>query len=236
MLFRNHSAVCWTPYTGGGAGRAPGRSSGIGAALAWQRALWFWRRCSAPLGRKFNCHEAAVDGRLVAESRQCRFQFARRNPDTRRGQRTRYLLKLSGHLDRPLLAESRHSRFQIARRKPVIHRSPERKIWTAPPTAAHGRVEAKQVSNCSPQTGHPAESTEKNLDGTANGRSWPSRAKVGFNLLAANRSSSGVQREKFGRHDQRQVMAASDPPTRNQGLSNHATPCGEAPPPCRLKN
>jgi hypothetical protein len=34
---------------------------------------------------------------------------------------------------------------------------------------ASGRVEAKQVSNCSPQTGHPAESKEKNLDGTANG-------------------------------------------------------------------
>ena len=35
--------------------------------------------------------------------------------------------------------------------------------------SAHGRVEAKWVSNCSPQTGHPAESREKNLDGTANG-------------------------------------------------------------------
>jgi hypothetical protein len=41
--------------------------------------------------------------------------------------------------DRPVLAESRQSRFQIARRKPVIQRSPPRKIWTAPPTAGHGR-------------------------------------------------------------------------------------------------
>jgi hypothetical protein len=39
--------------------------------------------------------------------------------------------------------------------------------------AAVGRVEAKQVSNCSPQTGHPAESKEKNLDGTANGGFTP---------------------------------------------------------------
>jgi len=42
--------------------------------------------------------------------------------------------------ERQELAESRQSRFQIARRKPVIQRSPERQIWTAPPTAGHGRL------------------------------------------------------------------------------------------------
>ena len=41
--------------------------------------------------------------------------------------------------ERPLMAESSQSRFQFARRKPVIQRSPERKIWTARPTAGHGR-------------------------------------------------------------------------------------------------
>lgn len=38
---------------------------------------------------------------------------------------------------------------------------------------------------------------------------WPSRGRAGFKLFAANRSSSGVQREKVGRHRQRQVMAES---------------------------
>ena len=44
-----------------------------------------------------------------------------------------------------------------------------------------------------------------------NGWNWPSRGRVRFKLLAANRSSSGVQREKFGRHRQRQVMAEGRP-------------------------
>jgi hypothetical protein len=46
---------------------------------------------------------------------------------------------------RPFLAESRQSRFQLARRKPVVQRSPERKIWTARPTAGHGRVRPVRV-------------------------------------------------------------------------------------------
>ena len=46
-----------------------------------------------------------------------------------------------------------------------------------PPRSAGGRVEAKWVSNCSPQTGPPPESREENLDGTANDRSWPGAAR-----------------------------------------------------------
>ena len=58
---------------------------------------------------------------VVAESSQCRCESARRKPDTRRDQSTRYLLELSGHLDRPLLAERAHC--GAATERPVLQRN-----------------------------------------------------------------------------------------------------------------
>lgn len=43
---------------------------------------------------------------LVAELRQCRFQFDRRNRDIQQGRPVHRLRKLNDYLDRPVMAES----------------------------------------------------------------------------------------------------------------------------------